>query len=125
MEEIIYAYTRQQAIEDGTLLDVSPLARDAGFTCPVALTAAAYGRAVEVPEGVDGQDATGRLWDVLMTLRYRIAGAKKRHESARAVTWKVSVRNRPDGCEVLELKAVCGPDDGGTPCITVMLGDED
>jgi hypothetical protein len=46
---LIAAYTREQAIEDGTLVDVSKLAKEAGFRFPVAMTAAAWLAAVEVP----------------------------------------------------------------------------
>ena len=35
-DEIIYAYTRAQAIEDGVLADVSEVAKEAGFRYPVA-----------------------------------------------------------------------------------------
>ena len=48
--EIIYVYTRAQALEDGVLIDVSDTAREAGFKCPVALTSAAYADCVEWTE---------------------------------------------------------------------------
>ena len=41
--ELSHAYTRTDAIRDGVLIDVSAAAKDAGFTFPVALTAAASG----------------------------------------------------------------------------------
>jgi hypothetical protein len=68
----IYRYTRAQAIEDGVLIDVSAVAREAGIAYPVALTSAAWGRCVTVPPGVEGQDEAGRLWDVLWLLRLAI-----------------------------------------------------
>jgi hypothetical protein len=43
------------------------------------------------------------------------------------VRFAVHVRN--DNCEgpppLVRLKAICGPDDDGSPCITVMLPEED
>ena len=36
--EIISLYTRSQAIEDGFLVDVSDMAREAGFKWPVVVT---------------------------------------------------------------------------------------
>src|SRR6185437_8267129 len=36
--EVIYSYTRAQAIADGVLVDVSETAKEAGFKYPVALT---------------------------------------------------------------------------------------
>jgi len=37
---VIYGYSREQAIADGVLIDVSELAREAGFRILVAVTAA-------------------------------------------------------------------------------------
>ena len=64
--DLIYRYTRAQAIEDGVLIDVSAVACEAGIAYPVALTSAAWGRCVAVPPGVECQDEAGRLWDVLL-----------------------------------------------------------
>ena len=38
MFELIYSYSRKQAIEDGVLVDVSEMAKEAGFKFPVAMT---------------------------------------------------------------------------------------
>ncbi len=38
MENLIYAYTRKQAIEDGEQVDVSTTAAEAGIRFPVFLT---------------------------------------------------------------------------------------
>ena len=68
---VIFTYTRAQALADGFLIDVSSkLAREAGFRYPVALTAGVWAECVAVPEGVTGQDETGRLWDILNMLRF-------------------------------------------------------
>lgn len=50
--ELIHSYSRRQANEDGVLVDISETAREAGFTLPVALTAAVYEQYVKVPDGV-------------------------------------------------------------------------
>ena len=44
--EVIYTYTRAQALEDGVLVDVSEMAKEAGVRFPVALTATVYGKYV-------------------------------------------------------------------------------
>ena len=36
--DLIHAYTRAEAIEDGMLLDVTEVARDMGFRYPTAIT---------------------------------------------------------------------------------------
>ena len=67
--EVIYRYTRAQAIEDGVLVDVSETAREAGFRWPVAMTSAAWADCVAWSEEDNqrqvNQDESGRLWDVL------------------------------------------------------------
>ena len=65
--EIISTYTRKEAVEDGSLVDVSETseAKEAGFKVPVCLTAGVHAL-VEVPEALKGiQDYRGRLWDTL------------------------------------------------------------
>jgi hypothetical protein len=57
--EIIYAYTRKQAVADGVQVDVSQTAREAGIRFPVYLTRAVYDAYVVVPEGVTCQDEPG------------------------------------------------------------------
>ena len=72
--DLIHSYTRAQAIEDGVLVDVSDVAKEAGFKLPVAITRAAWARYVEVPAGLEmrGQSVEGRLWDVLFMLHVTI-----------------------------------------------------
>ncbi len=52
---VIHMYTREQAIEDGQLIDVSetPEAKEAGFRIPVCLTAGVHAL-VQVPELLSG-----------------------------------------------------------------------
>jgi hypothetical protein len=121
--DLIYRYTRAQAIEDGVLIDVSTVAREAGITYPVALTSAAWGRCVTVPPGVECQDEAGRLWDVLFLLRLAIG----RSDGGPEVCFGAHVRDdyREGTPPLVRLKAVCGPGDAGEPVITVMLPEED
>ena len=117
---IIYAYTRAQAIEDGVLKDISPLAREAGFQVPVAVTHAVWQRCIEVPAAVPWQDVKGRAWDILMVLRVAALVA-----ISSQVTFRVAVQNECEKLENVELKALIGPGDHGEPVITVMFTDED
>ncbi len=122
-DDLIFAYTRAEAIADGELVDVTSTAKEAGFRYPVALTRAVWCEYVEVPAGVEGQDETGRLWDILVMLSYAIRGDRDRSE----LRFRLHVRNdnRERTPPLIELKAVCGPDDNGSPCITVMAVTED
>lgn len=76
-DEPIFAYTRAQAIEDGVLVDVTDMAKEAGFKWPVAMTRTVYDRYVEVPEELKGQqDIQGRVWDLLRMLWVNIRTGK-------------------------------------------------
>jgi len=122
--EIISRYTRAQAIEDGTLVDVSEMAREAGFKFPIALTSAVHARYVTVPEGVQCQDEAGRLWDILWMLKCAIARSK---DGTDTVLYSLHVRNtnRRGTPPLVRLKSICGPGDDAEPVITIMLPDED
>jgi hypothetical protein len=124
--EVIHTYTRLQASEDGYLVDVSEVAREAGITFPVAMTRAAWVDCVEWAEADSRrqtyQDEAGRLWDVLWMLKLaaRRGGSEIRYQLYRVPRGGRGVRPR-----LVTLKAICGPGDQGEPVITVMLINED
>lgn len=120
--ELIHAYTRAQAIADGVLVDVSPTAREVGFRFPVAVTARVWADYVAVPDGVDGQDEAGRLWDVVWMTRCAIRRAP---DGADSVAVQLHVRNDNTRPQLVTLRAVCGPGDHGEPVVTIMHPDED
>ena len=76
--EVIYAYTRAQALDDGILVDATALAKEAGFKWPVAVTTRLWhGYIVPALDLVpDGQSINGRLWDLLTVLHYTILNSK-------------------------------------------------
>jgi hypothetical protein len=118
-----FTYSRAEALADGVLIDVTTTAIHAGFRYPVALTASVWSKYVRVPEGLEGQDETARLWDVVWMLRH---GISRQRTDATELTFQFYVRNANDRLpELVTLKAVCGPGDNGEPCVTVMLLDED
>jgi hypothetical protein len=129
--EIIHAYSRAQAIADGVLVEVpADIAREAGFTVQVALTAAAWADCVawtaddEQRTGAC-QDEQGRLWDVLYLTRCRIRRALPGVDQVRVQVSRVpraggGVQPRP-----VSLIAHCGPGDDGQPVITIMQPGED
>jgi hypothetical protein len=121
---VIHTYTREEAIADGVLVDVTETAKEAGFRIPVAVTAAVWAECVAVPPGVEAQDERGRLWDVLSLLRF---ATRRQADGEPELLYQLHVRNdnRAGEPPLVELKAVCGPADDGSPCVTVMLPAED
>lgn len=120
--EPIFSYSRAQAIEDGVLVDVTATAKEAGLRFPTALTAAVWGKYVEVPPGVECQDEKGRLWDILWMLQWAIRASNERSST---LHYQLRVRNDNKKPKEVTLKCICGPDDDLAPCLTVMLPDED
>lgn len=126
--EIIDAYTREQALADGTLVDVTRTAREAGLTFPVAVTRAVWEDVVAWSEEDNRrkgavQDEAGRLWDLAWMLRAAI----RRAPAGDRVTVQMVRTPRPGrvrAARLVELVAVCGPGDQAEPVITVMQPDE-
>lgn len=121
--QLIHSYTRSQAIADGVLHDVTDMAREAGFTMPVAITNGVYAECVAVPEEATGQDEAGRLWDVLSMLRHAIRSSRGAGSS---IEFAVLVRRSDNApARPVQLYSVCGPGDHAEPVITIMLPGED
>ena len=120
---VISVYTRAQAIEDGVLIDVSPVAMaEHGFRSPVAVTDRVWSEVVIPPgEVATWQDDLGRLNDLLTCLKYGI----KRSQKASEVIFKMDVINEGEKRKTITLKRTCTPGDNLEPVITVMFPDED
>lgn len=126
--EVIYRYTRAQAIEDGVLVDVSETAREAGFRWPVAMTSAAWADCVAWSEEDNqrqvNQDESGRLWDVLWMALNAIRSANGGTQIEYQL-YRVPRDGKSAEARLTSLKLVCGPGDAGEPVITIMLPGED
>jgi len=122
--DVISSYTRGQAVEDGVLIDVTEMAREAGITLPVVVTARLWAEVITPdPRSVPyGQSIEGRLWDTLSMLKYALMTGHAQagymfHFSAYYI---MKARQR----RLLKLKAFCGPYDSEEPGFTIMLPNE-
>lgn len=126
--EVIYRYTRAQAIEDGVLVDVSETAREAGFRWPVAMTSAAWADCVAWSEEDNHrqvyQDESGRLWDVLWMAFNAIRSANNGTQLEYQL-YRVPRDGKGVEARLTSLKLVCGPGDAAEPVVTIMLPGED
>ena len=135
---VIYSYTRRQAIDDGVLVDLTDFSfrpglnvvHEAGIKYPIAMTSTAFACTVQktgepLPPA---QDLSGRIWDVLTMFKFAArAGGSEIRFTVRVLNWvyidgKRIARTKH---EDVQLKAVCGPGDDAEPVITIMLPDED
>lgn len=125
--EPISTYTRAQAIADGSLIDVSERAKEAGFRFPVALTAAAWAECVAWSASDTArqtyQDEEGRLWDIL----WMASQAAKRASGDRLAfqLYVVPRGGKSVKPRLTKLKMLCGPGDEAEPVITIGLPHED
>lgn len=121
--EVIFSYTRKQALEDGVLVDVSQAAKEAGFKIPVAVTDHLYHGYVVPNEGLqgEGQSIEGRLHDLFMMTQ---AAAANRWKDNR-VYFDVLFLTKPRTLEKIKCLAIVGPDDEGKPCLTLMLPEDE
>jgi len=127
--EVIYSYTRAQAIDDGVLIDATEMAREAGFKWPLALTVAAWADCVAWSDDDNQrqvyQDQSGRLWDVLFMASFAVRTANNADRQLRFSLQRIPRNGRSTTSQRLTLKLILGPGDGGEPVITIMLPGED
>ena len=120
METVIASVTlaRAESLADGALVDVSPMAREAGITYPVVLTAALHADVAAVPDHQSWQSYDGRLWDVLTLFRAAVKGLipSAGDDQCRTYTLIMHVGSRT----FYRVSAVCGPGDDLEPVITLM-----
>ena len=122
--DVVYSYTRAQAVADGVQVEVTKTAQEAGIRFPVFLTRTVFDAYVTIPPDVSGQDEAGRLWDVLWMLSFAIQRTKRGVER---LPFALYVRNDNRAPKLIKLIAVAGPldIDDPAPAITVMMPDED
>jgi hypothetical protein len=105
---IIFSYTWNDAVRDGTFIDVSETAKECGFKFPVAITSNLFYTHIK--------NQNGRLWDTLWMLK---CAAKKTKDSF--IKYQVIYGN-----ETITLWAVCEArsPDNPEPVLTIMLPED-
>ena len=134
---VISQYTRQDALADGVLVDVSEMAKEAGFSIPVAVTTAVWHDCIDWPEDEEngyGQSIDGRQWDVLKMAYYKIRSTRDQSEDLHYILNVIPRVTKPNnsgaiddftGAEETTLKINIGPGDNAEPVLTIMLPNED
>jgi len=120
---VVYSYSREQAIADGVLVDVTEAAKAIGFKLHTVVTDHLFHGYVEVPAGLEGegQSVAGRLHDLMVLALF---AARKAMNTDR-VTFKVDFLMEPGRKETVEVVAHIGPGDHGEPVLTIMLPEDD
>jgi len=127
--KVLSVYTRAQALADGVLIDAGPMAREAGFRWPVAVTAAAWEDCVAWTdtdsERQIHQDQSGRLWDVLFMAAFEARVRADAGQQLLFELYRVPRDGRSTEAELTSLKLVVGPGDDREPVMTILLPRED
>lgn len=120
---VIYSYTREQAIADGVLIDVTGQAK-VYFKIPVALSAGLYHEYVKTPEALEaqGQSISGRLHDLFMMLRF---AAKDRWDGSRVEFEVLFQMGEGPSFEKVKCVAAVEGDSSGNPCLTIFRPEDD
>jgi hypothetical protein len=120
---VVYSYSRAQAIADGVLIDVTDAAKTIGFKLPTVVTDHLFHHYIEPPAGLEGegQSVTGRLHDLMVLALFAARGAVNTDR----VTFKVNFLMAHGRKETVEVIAHIGPGDHGEPVLTIMLPEDD
>ena len=114
--EVVYSYSRRQALEDGVLVDLSelPISKQ-HWKIQIATTATVW-NLIEDAIANDGKDRDGILHDL-----YCLAKAKI---PTKTPTDRINFRGTV-GKTTHNFILHCGPGDSPVPCLTLMLPSDD
>lgn len=128
----VNSYTRQQAINDGALIDVTETAREYGYQTPVAISCAAWVNCVindaDVSENEAARHAQWNTIDILMALAKAVMQGKGKGKRGAVLLFEVALTIRKDGArknQWVTLKGTIDGGDDGKPVITIRLPNED
>jgi len=123
--DFICRYTREQAIDDGVLVDLSTqmpdLVKRAGFQYDVAITSAAFS---EIGGWWDYGKLRDRIWELFELIRALASLTHPDDPNGDRMFFKFTVRH--DGeTSVVPLWVSCSGGDFGEPVLTIMMQGED
>ena len=113
--DLIYSYTRADALADGVLIDVSERARCCGIRYPTACTAGVWARIEAIPEQDREMRAVAEAVRISAVLSAMLEAIRQARGTDR-VTFEALGAS---------LWAQCGPGDTAAPVITIMREGED
>jgi hypothetical protein len=121
-KDIIFKYTRADAIKDGILIGVTNSASQQDIKCPVAITKALWDQYIVTPEisYLHCKSTEGRLSDTLMFYKHAAKNFK-----GSVLFFEASYVFKGNMIKRVKLKAICGPGDAGEMVVTIMLPNED
>lgn len=120
-------FSRAELLDAGDLIDVSDIAREAGFRVPVAVTRAVWVDCIERGEADSmlhqDQEQSERLWAVMWGARSQIKNVPR--QSSTFFDLSVSADGQGVKPRLVTLKLIVNPGDEGQPVLTILRRDED
>lgn len=118
----IYSYTREQALKDRVLVDITLMAKRAGFPYPVAVTSSVWGLVVH-PAIAKGRSIHCQLWDLLTALKAAVNYQSAKKDRTR---FPILFDTRPtEEYRAESLWAMIQMGNDHKPVITIMQEGED
>lgn len=129
---VIFSYTRQQALEDGVLVDLSglfPSLCEGLYRYHVACTTRVWALIEKGAMATNGSGFDGIVWDILwMSVKYPVeieSEASRLFEVIIKGGGHCSAQIGNPANETYRLRVMVGPGDNAEPVITIMFPDED
>ncbi|KGM54811.1 hypothetical protein N799_08660 [Lysobacter arseniciresistens ZS79] len=127
-DDVVFTYSRGQALADGVLVDLTEQAKEYGFKVPFACTEGVWNTVKwdefdsECKPGL-GQSTDGRLHD-LLTLAFQ-AARETEGNRAQFPVLMVPKAGAGEAAKPVQFHMVIGPGDDAAPVCTLMLIGED
>ncbi|MCS6294078.1 MAG: hypothetical protein H8J66_13485 [Nitrospira sp.] len=113
---------RQEAIQSGVLIDVTPTAKELGLTFPVTITKPLWDIGIVTNQSLSQEEQTGRLRDVLMAFRLRLASLAT---ISPLIDFPALLAMPPSTVpQPVPLFAIIQPDSGNQANVTLLLPNE-
>ena len=121
-KNIIFTYSRAEAIKDGVLIDVTKTASEQGIKCLVAVTKTLWNKYIvpEDPSKLHCKSIEGRLSDTILFYKHAAKDFK-----GSILFFEVSYVFKGNLIKKVKLKAVCSPGDSEEMVVAIMLPNED
>ncbi len=114
--------TREDAIQAGFLIDVTPIAHSVGLPVPVSLSKPLWMLGITASDTIPEEQREGRVRDVLTALRLRLANARV---AAPGIEFPAMLTFPPDPVpQLLSLYTIAHGDQGTPYTLTVLLSSE-
>jgi len=122
--EVISVYTRAQTLADGVLIDAGPMAGEAGFHWPVAITAGAWADCVTWSDADSERQTLGSLVRGTVPGRLRCPDQREGSSELLFELYRVPRNGQATEAELTMLKLVVGPVDHGEPVVAILPNED-